>query len=145
MTQPSDLATQAIVKLREIVDSVAYKPGWRFRVDPGVYGPVLYIQAEVVDSVRYIREGREALTLLLAQREIPYDLVMMWGRAELVRFIRDLLIEREIHELDEFFRDRRTGELFHDPHRPPKPVPGEFSLPKGDTDGGRYQGLRVHP
>lgn len=104
------------------LERITYKPLWRMaviceagsawvRCDQGVQWPLgrnehrLIVVARVTDAYHPQRETQVAFNHF-----VPGGL----GREEFVRFIRQLLLDCERHEFDEFFRV--DGIQFHNPH-----------------------------
>lgn len=130
----------------EIVDSLAYKPGWVMDVVDTENGPMLRLSARAIDSIEYIRSGRQVPTRITSIRVLAPYYAHARDRDGVVRVIRDMLIEQELHELDEFLRDAKTGQLVHDPHADPPMkdllIPNPFA--KGENDGGGLE-KPMHP
>lgn len=93
--------------LRDWIDGLKYKPGWKFSYDegPGDW-PVLRITAAVLHS-----ETLEPVTFDIA-RFIPEFAVDDAGL--FVKWVKTVLAEAEIHEMREFLRF--YGHLVDSPH-----------------------------
>lgn len=90
----------------ERVRKIRYKPGWKFTYKMTDWGPTIDIHATVPHSVTL-----EPTTFLFTRLipELPgEDLFKAW--------VKTVLAEAELHELDEFFR--YDGKLVNDPHAP---------------------------
>ncbi len=90
----------------KIAADITYKPGWFFTYEPGVRDQFV-IHGEVADS-------RTGDTVRFKMRRIipsalPKDMFMF------LEWVKDILIEAEIHELREFLRFR--GVLLDGPHQ----------------------------
>lgn len=89
-----------------LVAGVAYKPGSEFSIGQGSVPPVLLITLPVVDAYN---EGRGFMIRRGAAFPAEYR---MWGREKVLQFIRQLVLELEEHEVDEWLKcdgKRRTN------------------------------------
>lgn len=92
----------------EWISEIKYKPGWEFTHQFKEWGHVMDIHATVPHAVTL-----EPMTFLFS-RVIPIGVES--DEALFLKWAKAILVEAEVHELDEFFRFR--GELVNDPHKP---------------------------
>jgi hypothetical protein len=87
--------------LRELVDSIDYKPGWSasldlFAEDQEIRGWAFYVISDTADSYQPSRQIRVRHEFLVPPAS--------WNRATWAAWIRDRYADVEAHELGEFLR-----------------------------------------
>jgi hypothetical protein len=93
--------------MEEIIKDCGHKPGWSFGYEPGVY-PLLLIHARVPNS-----RGPGDIEFTV-KRVIPDYVRKLGSAAAIVQWVKEMVIEAEIHEVREFFSYK--GKIFDDPH-----------------------------
>jgi hypothetical protein len=110
--------------MEEIIKDCEHRPGWSFDYEPGIY-PLLLIHARVQNS-----RGPGDIEFTV-KRVIPNYVRRLGSAAAIVQWVKEMVIEAEIHEVREFFKYK--GKVFDDPH--------ELKVIPPTSQGYGHQGL----
>ena len=95
--------------LRNILSNFTYRPGWKFSVKDGR----LIIDAQVIDA-----NNQTKTCPLTSVTQLPH-FALMNKNFDWVRWLFEILLELERHEVKEFFRI--NGQPVYEPHPEKEP------------------------
>lgn len=105
---------ERVRRLQLLNDAVGYKPGWVIEFNQ----PLEWcdtpddVVISLVATVPDVRSGQRSQ--IAAKRSLPGRLFDDMHDAEILRIVRQMIEERELHEIDEFFTF--YGTQVNDPH-----------------------------